>query len=226
MKNNTQHFETKVLWGDIKSDNTICVDEIKKYNAGLIYPLTKRALDIIVALFGVAILLIPSIVISIIIMLDSPGGPIYSQTRLGKDERPFTLYKFRTMRIDAEADGARWAEDDDPRVTNIGRVLRNSRIDEIPQLINILAGQMSLVGPRPERPEFYDFFDTYIVGYRKRMKVLPGLTGYAQVMGGYDFQPEEKIIYDIKYIENQSLRMDLWCILKTVRVVLTGKGAK
>ena len=105
-------------------------------------------------------------------------------------------------------------------------MLRNTRLDELPQLINILLGQMSLVGPRPERPEFYEFFDTYIDGYRQRMKVLPGLTGYAQVMGGYDLQPEEKIIYDIEYIENQSLRMDLLCLLKTVGVVFSGKGAK
>ena len=201
-------------------------EEVKEYNAGLVYALTKRGLDIVGSILGLVIMFIPFILICTIIVADSQGGPFYSQVRLGKDEKPFRLYKFRTMNIDAEADGMRWAEDNDPRVTKIGKFLRKTRLDELPQLINILAGQMSLVGPRPERPEFYDIFDTYIVGYRQRMKVLPGLTGYAQVMGGYELQPEEKIVYDIEYIENQSLRMDLYCILKTFGVVFTGNGAR
>ena len=226
MKSNTQNIATKVSWDYARVRDTIYVEEVKEYNAGLVYALTKRGLDIVGSILGLVILFIPFILICTIIVADSPGGPFYSQVRLGKDEKPFRLYKFRTMNIDAEADGMRWAEDNDPRVTKIGKFLRKTRLDELPQLINILAGQMSLVGPRPERPEFYDIFDTYIVGYRQRMKVLPGLTGYAQVMGGYDLQPEEKIVYDIEYIENQSLRMDLYCILKTFGVVFTGNGAR
>jgi lipopolysaccharide/colanic/teichoic acid biosynthesis glycosyltransferase len=226
LKSNTQNIATKVSWDYARVSDTIYVEEVKEYNAGLVYALTKRGLDIVGSILGLVILFIPFILICTIIVADSPGGPFYSQVRLGKDEKPFRLYKFRTMNIDAEADEMKWAEDNDPRVTKIGKFLRKTRLDELPQLINILAGQMSLVGPRPERPEFYDIFDTYIVGYRQRMKVLPGLTGYAQVMGGYDLQPEEKIVYDIEYIENQSLRMDLYCILKTFGVVFTGNGAR
>lgn len=226
MKSNTQNIATKVSWDYARVSDTIYVEEVKEYKAGLVYALTKRGLDIVGSILGLVIMFIPFILICTIIVADSQGGPFYSQVRLGKDEKPFRLYKFRTMNIDAEADGMRWAEDNDPRVTKIGKFLRKTRLDELPQLINILAGQMSLVGPRPERPEFYDIFDTYIVGYRQRMKVLPGLTGYAQVMGGYDLQPEEKIVYDIEYIENQSLRMDLYCILKTFGVVFTGNGAR
>ena len=188
--------------------------------------MAKRGLDIVGSLLGLAVLSIPLLLVCIVIAVDSPGGPIYAQVRLGKNEKPFTLYKLRTMRVDAESNGACWAEDNDPRVTKIGRILRKTRIDELPQLVNILAGQMSIVGPRPERPEFYELFDTYIVGYRQRMKVLPGLTGYAQVMGGYDLLPEEKIVYDIEYIENRSIRMDLYCILKTFNVVFSGRGAR
>jgi lipopolysaccharide/colanic/teichoic acid biosynthesis glycosyltransferase len=116
------------------------------------------------------------------------------------------------MRIGAENGGMQWASDDDPRVTKVGKWLRNTHLDELPQIVNIILGQMSIVGPRPERPEFYDFFDTYIVGFRQRTLVVPGLTGYAQVNGGYDLKPEEKIIYDIEYIRNRSLKMDMLCI--------------
>lgn len=226
LKNNAKLSASTVLWDHPKANDTVYVEKIKKYNTGLVYALSKRCFDIIASLFGLIVLFIPLLLVSLIVVIDSPGGPFYSQTRLGKDEKPFTLYKFRTMRIDAESDGARWADDDDPRVTKIGRVLRNTRIDELPQLVNILLGQMSFVGPRPERPEFYDVFDTYIIGYRQRMKVLPGLTGYAQVMGGYDLYPEEKIVYDIKYIENQSFKLDIYCILKTVGIVFSGRGAR
>lgn len=226
LKNNVKSPSSTVLWNHSKPNDTVYVEKIKKYNTGLVYALSKRGLDIIASLIGLLVLFIPLLLVSLIVVIDSPGGPFYSQTRLGKDEKPFTLYKFRTMCIDAESDGARWADDDDPRVTKIGRVLRDTRIDELLQLVNILLGQMSFVGPRPERPEFYDVFDTYIIGYRQRMKVLPGLTGYAQVMGGYDLYPEEKIVYDIKYIENQSFKLDMYCILKTVGIVFSGNGAR
>lgn len=164
--------------------------------------------------------------IAFAICMDSPGNPIFSQVRLGKNQVPFKIYKFRSMRLDAEKDGAQWAANEDPRVTHVGRFLRKSRIDELPQLFNILMGQMSFVGPRPERPEFYDFFDTYIVGFRQRTKVIPGLTGHAQVHGGYDLKPEEKIIYDVEYMKNRSWSMDLYCILNTIVVVFNHKGAR
>lgn len=191
-----------------------------------VYSAVKRLFDFVVALVALILLLIPMLIISIVIVLDSPGKPIYSQIRLGKDQKPFRLYKFRSMKKDAEVDGAQWAEQDDPRVTRVGRVIRKTRIDELPQFLNILSGKMSLVGPRPERPEFYDLFDQYIDGFRQRTLVIPGLTGHAQVNGGYELLPEEKIVYDIEYIKNRSLKLDLQCILKTIRVVFTRDGAR
>ena len=130
------------------------------------------------------------------------------------------------MRMDAEADGAQWAYSDDPRVTRVGAFLRKTRMDELPQLVNILKGDMSIVGPRPERPEFYDVFDTYIYGFRQRMLVRPGLTGYAQVVGGYSLLPEEKIVYDLEYIKRRSLLFDMKLILYTVVVVFRGDKSR
>lgn len=187
-----------------------------------LYFFAKRSADIVCALLAMILLLAPMLVIALIIRADSPGSPIFRQVRLGLDQKPFVLYKFRSMRMDAERDGAQWAANDDPRVTRIGRFLRKTRIDELPQLVNILKGDMSIVGPRPERPEFYDVFDTYITGFRQRMFVKPGLTGLAQINGGYSLLPEEKIVYDLDYIKHLSLRTDAGLILKTVLVVLHG----
>lgn len=185
-----------------------------------LYFFAKRSADIVCALLAMILLLTPMLVIALVIRADSPGSPIFRQVRLGLDQKPFVLYKFRSMRMDAERDGAQWAANDDPRVTRIGRFLRKTRIDELPQLVNILKGDMSIVGPRPERPEFYDVFDTYITGFRQRMFVKPGLTGLAQINGGYSLLPEEKIVYDLDYIKNLSLRTDAGLILRTVLVVL------
>ena len=187
-----------------------------------LYFFAKRSADIVCALLAMILLLTPMLAIALIIRADSPGSPIFHQVRLGRDQKPFVLYKFRSMRMDAERDGAQWAANDDPRVTRIGRFLRKTRIDELPQLVNILKGDMSIVGPRPERPEFYDVFDTYITGFRQRMFVKPGLTGLAQINGGYSLLPEEKIVYDLDYIKNLSLRTDAGLILRTVLVVLHG----
>ena len=187
-----------------------------------LYFFAKRSADIVCALLAMILLLTPMLVIALVIRADSPGSPIFRPVRLGLDQKPFVLYKFRSMRMDAERDGAQWAANDDPRVTRIGRFLRKTRIDELPQLVNILKGDMSIVGPRPERPEFYDVFDTYITGFRQRMFVKPGLTGLAQINGGYSLLPEEKIVYDLDYIKNLSLRTDAGLILRTVLVVLHG----
>jgi lipopolysaccharide/colanic/teichoic acid biosynthesis glycosyltransferase len=130
------------------------------------------------------------------------------------------------MYIDAESKGPQWADKDDWRCTRVGRILRKVRLDELPQLWNILRGDMSFVGPRPEREYFYDLFETYIPGFRNRMAVKPGLTGWAQVNGGYDLGPEEKIVYDMEYIANQSLLFDMKCIFKTVKLVFSHEGAR
>lgn len=190
------------------------------------FRLLKRAADIAASLSVAVFGAVPMLIIAALIKLDSKGPVIFRQERLGKDGKPFVMYKFRSMHVDAEVNGPQWAEKEDDRCTRIGCILRKTRLDELPQFFNILKGEMSLVGPRPERPYFYDEFETYIHGFRNRLVVRPGLTGWAQVSGGYDLLPEEKIVYDMEYIQNCSFRMDLKCLLMTFRVVITQKGAR
>jgi exopolysaccharide biosynthesis polyprenyl glycosylphosphotransferase len=164
------------------------------------------------------------------IKLSSPGRVLYWQNRVGRDDRVFRCYKFRTMRSDAEAiSGPTWAEDDDPRVTPVGRLLRKTRIDEIPQLLNVLKGDMSLVGPRPERPEFVAALNKKIPYYHLRHSVRPGITGWAQILYKYGSSVEdakEKLRYDLYYIKNTSVGLDLLIFLNTIKIVLVGRGAK
>lgn len=190
------------------------------------YLIAKRAFDILVSLAALALLILPMLIITLVIVIDSPGDPFFRQERLGKNGRPFMIYKFRTMRLDAEAAGPQWAKEDDERCTHLGKFLRKVRLDELPQLFNILKGDMSIVGPRPERKYFYDQFEEYIDGFSYRLLVTPGLTGWAQVNGGYDLKPEEKIVYDVEYINRRSIGMDLTCILRTIKIVFTGDGAR
>ena len=217
---------TSVLWDLEKEQDVIYVEELPALKQKPVYEAVKRGFDIAASLIALAVLLVPMALVALLIVLDTPGSPIYSQTRLGRNEKPFTIYKFRSMRSGAENDGLRWAESADSRITRVGGFLRKTRLDELPQLWNILCGQMSFVGPSPERPEFYDVFDTYIVGFRQRMLVKPGLTGLAQVNGGYDLRPEEKILYDMDYIKKRSVLLDLLCIVLTARLVFTHEGAR
>ena len=191
-----------------------------------VYSFLKRALDIAVSLSVGLLLMIPMGILAVLIRLDSEGPALFKQERLGKDGKAFYMYKFRSMRIDAEKDGPKWADQDDDRCTRMGKFLRKCRLDELPQLWNIFVGHMSLVGPRPERPFFYDEFETYIHGFRNRLAVQPGLTGLAQVNGGYDLEPEEKILYDMRYIEERSLWMDLKIMFKTVSLIFSHEGAR
>lgn len=186
----------------------------------------KRLFDILLSAFLLIILCIPMVLVAILIRLDTGGPAVYCQERLGKDGKPFLMYKFRSMYLDAEANGPQWAEVDDPRCTKLGRILRKCRIDELPQLWNILVGDMSFVGPRPERAFFYEKFEQTINGFRNRLRVTPGLTGLAQVNGGYDLRPKEKVIWDMEYIRTQSVRTDLLCLLKTVKLVFTQEGTR
>lgn len=195
-------------------------------SAGKGFAFLKRLSDILVSLLVATLGLLPMLIIALCIKIDSRGPVIFKQERLGKDGKSFTMYKFRSMRVDAEADGPKWAEKEDDRCTKVGAFLRKTRLDELPQFWNILKGEMSLVGPRPERPFFYDEFETYIHGFRNRLVVRPGLTGWAQVSGGYDLKPEEKIVYDMEYIANMSVRMDLRCMVRTLRLVFTHEGAR
>jgi exopolysaccharide biosynthesis polyprenyl glycosylphosphotransferase len=172
--------------------------------------------------------LLPFIVLAI--KLSSPGRVLYRQSRVGRDGVVFRCYKFRTMRSDAEADtGPTWAKDDDPRITRVGRFLRKTRIDEIPQLLNVFRGDMSLIGPRPERPEFVAALNKQIPYYHLRHSVRPGITGWAQILYKYGSSVEdakEKLRYDLYYIKNTSVGLDLLIILNTIKIVLLGRGAK
>ena len=161
----------------------------------------------------------------------SDGGPIlYRQERVGKNRRTFTLYKFRSMRTDAEkATGPVWAQKDDPRITRVGRFIRKTRLDELPQLFNVLVGEMSFVGPRPERPEFVRLLQRQIPFYNGRHAVKPGITGWAQVRHQYAASVEDtlkKLQYDLYYIKNLSPFLDLLILLNTVQVVLSARGAR
>ena len=193
---------------------------------GIGYRFAKRAFDIVSCVCALILLAIPMGVIALKIKLESPGPVIYAQRRVGKNGKIFNVYKFRSMYVDAEKRGAQWAQGDDPRVTPFGKVMRKTRMDEIPQFWNVLKGDMSLIGPRPERPAFCAEFEKRIHGWHYRTMVAPGLSGLAQVTGGYDLLPKEKVVLDLEYIEHRSIAMDLKIILKTLGVVSTGEGAR
>lgn len=186
----------------------------------------KRCVDILLSLFFGLLLLPAMMLIGILVWCSSPGPALYRQERLGLNGKKFIMLKFRSMTKDAEAEGPKWADNNDERCTKVGAFLRKTRLDELPQLWNIFKGDMSFVGPRPEREYFYDQFETYIVGFRKRLLAKPGLTGLAQVNGGYDLLPEEKILYDMQYIEHMSVMLDLKCLFKTIRLFFTHEGAR
>lgn len=195
-------------------------------NDSFLFKIYHRVLDIMIGIVGLVIS-IPILIIFGIMIKKEDGGPIfYKQDRLGKDGKVIFIYKLRSMRVDAEKNGAVWAEKNDPRITKVGRFIRKTRIDEIPQFLNILKGEMSIIGPRPERPTLTMEFNEKIPGFINRLVVKPGLTGYAQVNGGYDISPEDKIKDDLYYIRNRSLFLDLGILLKTIKVVLTGEGAR
>lgn len=164
--------------------------------------------------------------IAVAVKAESPGPVIYAQTRVGKGGKLFKIYKFRSMYTDAEAKGARWAAGDDPRITPLGKRLRMTRLDEIPQFWNVVKGDMSLIGPRPERPVFHGEFCKRIKGWEQRLAVRPGITGLAQVTGGYELLPKEKARYDIEYIETRSVAKDWSIIWSTLRTMVTGEGAR
>jgi sugar transferase (PEP-CTERM system associated) len=194
------------------------------------FRLVRRTLNFSFALAGlvVSLPLLPFIVLAV--KLDSSGPVLYRQQRVGRRGGIFHCYKFRTMREDAEADsGATWALDDDPRITRVGRFLRASRLDEIPQLWCVLKGDMHFVGPRPERPEFVEWLSKEIPYYGVRHVVRPGITGWAQVQYKYGNtlgDAREKLQYDLFYIKNASLGLDLLIVFHTIKICLLGRGAR
>ncbi len=189
----------------------------------------KRALDLAVAAIGLVLAAPVMALVALAVRLDSPGPIFFRQERVGRNRRPFTLWKFRSMREDAEKTGARWAVAGDPRVTRVGRFIRKTRLDELPQLWNVLVGDMSLVGPRPEREMFVRQLCDLNQFYEQRLVVRPGLTGWAQIKAPYASSFEEsleKLKFDLYYIKHISLFLDLSIILSTARIVLLGRGAR
>ncbi|MCI0529833.1 MAG: TIGR03013 family PEP-CTERM/XrtA system glycosyltransferase [Nitrospira sp.] len=190
----------------------------------------KRATDEALSTLGLSACSPIFLLLALLIKLTSPGPVFYRQERVGEDGRIFTLYKFRSMRVDAEeVTGPVWAEDWDPRVTPIGRIMRKLRLDELPQMFNVLKGEMSFVGPRPERPAFVQKLRELIPYYDLRFSVKPGITGWAQILyhyGGTVEGSQEKLQYELYYIKNMSLVLDLFIMLQTVKVVLFQKGAR
>jgi lipopolysaccharide/colanic/teichoic acid biosynthesis glycosyltransferase len=206
----------------------------------------RRSLNFLVALVAVIALLPVMLIVAVLVWLTSPGPVLYTQVRVGLDRRqtarrsqnhrrernlggrPFTIYKFRTMRVDAEhQSGAVWAQQSDPRVTPIGRLLRQYRLDELPQLFNVLKGDMNIVGPRPERPTIFAELREHIAEYPLRQRTKPGITGLAQINHHYDRSLEDvrtKVHYDLEYIRRQSVAEDVRIMLKTVPVILRRRG--
>lgn len=186
------------------------------------YLIVKRIADVTLSLAALAVLAVTMALIALAVKLDSPGPVFYRQERLGKNGKPFQLVKFRSMRTDAEKAGAQWAKEHDTRVTRMGHIMRACRLDELPQFWGVVKGDLSLVGPRPERAVFYEVFEKYIPGFKQRLMVTPGIMELAQVNGGYDLKQAEKIQHDIEYIKHQSLGLNLLILLKTVAIVLLG----
>jgi len=187
----------------------------------------KRLTDIIVSTVGLLITAFPAAVAAVLVKLDSPGPILFRQERLGRESVPFTLLKFRTMSADAEsATGPVWASENDPRITRVGKWLRKFRVDEIPQLLNVLRGDMSLVGPRPEREVFIRKLSEKVPFYAERLLVPPGITGWAQVMYPYAASIEEsrrKLQFDLYYIKHMSFFLDMYVLLKTFKTILFGR---
>ena len=190
----------------------------------------KRALDLAFAIIGLVVSLPVMALVALAVRLDSKGPAIYRQQRVGLGGREFEVLKFRSMRVDAEqANGAQWASHDDPRVTRVGRFIRKFRLDELPQFVNVIRGEMSFVGPRPERKVFVEQLRKEISYYDERHSVRPGLTGWAQVEYAYGSTAEDayrKLEYDLFYLKNMSIFFDCAIVLKTIRTVLTGRGGR
>ncbi|SJZ46409.1 sugar transferase [Selenihalanaerobacter shriftii] len=192
-----------------------------------LYLANKRLIDIVGSIFGLILTLPIMLITAIVIKLESPGPIIFKQNRMGLNGKGFTIYKFRSMMKNAEKEtGPIWARQNDSRITKVGKFIRKTRIDELPQFVNILRGEMSLVGPRPERPVFIKEFTKEYPHFEDRLLVKPGVTGLAQVTGGYNLSPHQKARLDLLYIEKQNLLLDIKVLVKTVLVVIFGDGAR
>lgn len=189
--------------------------------------LTKRIIDVIISLFTLLFLSPLLLIVALVIKITSKGPVLYKQERVGRKGQEFIMFKFRSMNMNSEEYGPEWAGENDPRITKTGKILRKLYIDEIPQMINVLKNEMSLIGPRPERPYFVEQLKKEIPYYYKRLSVKPGITGWAQIKHKYDSSLEDvktKVQYDFYYIENMSLKLDFKIMINTVIVILLMKG--
>lgn len=203
------------------------VEVLRFPETGASYETIKRAIDLFLILISLPILLPLAVFVAFAIRLESRGPILFRQARVGRFGKPFVMLKFRSMVRDSEKNGAQFASLKDPRITRVGAFLRRTRLDEIPQLWNVLLGEMSLVGPRPEQVHFVRRFEQEIPDYVSRHLALPGITGWAQIHGGYAFDVKttrKKLRYDLFYIERRSTLLDVQILLKTIRIVLTGRG--
>lgn len=199
----------------------------KHKETGQYYKKIKPFFDFVFTIIASPVLLLIIFLTGILIKIDSEGPIFYTQERVGLNGNIFTIYKLRSMKVNAEeGTGAIWAGKNDPRITRVGKFIRKVRIDELPQFANVLLGDMSIIGPRPERPDLTEQFALEIPGFKDRLLAKPGITGFAQVNGGYDISPEEKVKFDKYYIKNQSLILDAKIVMKTIKVIFTGHGAR
>lgn len=202
------------------------MNNIMKSISDKLYSLFVLFIDISFSIVGIILTLPILLVVAILIKLEDRGPIIYTQKRSGKDGKEFTIYKIRSMKLESPNELIGWTDKNDNRITNVGKVIRRTRIDELPQFINILKRDMSLIGPRPEVPELTKKFNEEIDGFTNRLKVRPGLTGWAQVNGGYDLTPREKYQKDMYYIKNRGIKLDIIILFKTVKVIISGNGAR
>jgi len=222
----TEELTGKLSLENIHPSSLIFSEGFKRSS---IFKSLKRALDIIVSLLSLMLFAPLILIISLAIRMDSKGPVFYRQERVGEDEKKFNLLKFRSMNVDAEENGPVWAKVDDERVTRVGQIIRKLRFDEIPQMFNVLKGEMSFIGPRPERPFFVDSLKNEIPFYSERHVVKPGITGWAQISYQYGASKEdalEKLKYDLYYIKHMSLILDLTILYETIKIVFWGKGAR
>lgn len=208
--------------------SSLTVNDINDLQYSPLYGLLKRAIDVFAVLLVAPIVAPFCLLMALIIRIDSPGTALFTQMRIGKGNKPFRIYKFRSM-APTDTTEHRFANEETHRITRVGALIRKTRIDELPQLLNVLMGNMSLVGPRPEQPGFVEEFEKALPLYSYRHMIKPGITGWAQVQQGYACELEEtqeKLMHDFYYIKHLSFSMDMLIILKTIRTVLTGFGAK
>jgi lipopolysaccharide/colanic/teichoic acid biosynthesis glycosyltransferase len=204
-------------------------DELWQLDGNPAYDVAKRVMDVTVVLLTLPIWLPLCLAVAMAVKLDSAGPVLFSQIRVGRDGRSFKIWKFRSMRHEAQPLPARFAQLQDERITRVGQRIRRMRLDELPQLVNVLMGDMSLIGPRPEQNQFVEAFATRIASYTYRHLVRPGLTGWAQMQQGYADSEEETVVklsYDLYYVAHYSMALDMLIAYKTIRTVLNGFGAR